>query len=163
MIVLISCTSGLILGSLIHYAFLENSLLCKGSPKSGRISAVFFALSIGVFLLTVYLLYLSVLPPFLLSLLGMLGAKLAWNVADSYRYAGQLFTALRHLGTNDHPTREFLKRARSYRQIQDLRTAARVMFAPGSRQFTLLESLITAATGNREAFSGSEDTLDRHT
>jgi hypothetical protein len=150
LIVLTSSAIGLILGSFIHYAFFEETLIYRGSPASFRLGMFLFICSIGIFLMTVYSLYLNLSSPILDSLLGMLLTKLVWNLGDSYRYAGRLYEALRTLDSDSSSAKEYLARAGSYRQIQDLRSVAQTMFVRGSLPLEKLDLLIDEVTGNDE-------------
>ncbi len=146
LIVLASSTTGLVAGSFLHYAFFEETLIYRGSATSTRTGNLLFLCSILLFLLTVYSLYLNRFSPILVSMLGMLTAKLTWNLGDGLRYAGHLYEVLTVFNTDDSPAREYLARARNYRQIQDLRSVALTMFVQGSSQLEKLDALIDRAT-----------------
>ncbi len=146
LVVLISSTTGLALGSLIYYALFEETLIYKGSSTSTRFGSILLCGSVGVFLLTVLLLYLNLLTPIVISLLGMLFSKLIWNLGDGYRYAGRLFEVLQRFDSDDSLVREYLARAHTYRQVQDLRSVAQTMFVPGSLQMDRLDALIDRET-----------------
>ena len=152
LVVLISSTVGLIGGSLIHYIFLEDTLVLKGSRHSVRWGNLLFLLSVGVFLLAVYVLYLNRMSSVLVALLGMFLTKLCWNVGDSLRYAGRLYAVVESLNEETSSVDRFLDEVRTYRQVQDLRTLAQTRYLPGSQQLRQLEKRIEAhaeASGSR--------------
>jgi hypothetical protein len=145
LVVLVGSMAGLIAGSFIHYVFLEDTLVHRASSNQKRVSTILFALSIAVFIFAVYVLYLNRFPPVLVAFPGMLLTKLAWNAGDSYRYAGRLHAVLHGLDSDEQALKKFIREANSYRQIQDLRSVARSLFVPGSRQLKRLEALISEA------------------
>ncbi len=140
--VLAASTVGLIGGSLIHYVFLEDTIILHGSPTSGRKGNILFLLSIVLFLVAVLVLYLNRFPAVLVAFLGMFVSKLVWSIAEGYRYAGRIHLALQSLNGDKTDLRNFLDKAHSFRQVQDLRTAARASFVTGSPQLRQLEEMI---------------------
>lgn len=140
--VLAASTVGLIGGSLIHYVFLEDTIILHGSPSSGRRGNLLFILSSVVFLVAVWILYLNRFPAVVVAFLGMFLSKLVWSIADGYRYAGRIHLALRSLNGDRADLRSFLDQADSFRQVQDLRAAARASFVTGSPQLRQLEQII---------------------
>lgn len=142
LVVLASSTVGLGAGSLFYYTFLEDRMIYQGSSKARLYGNICFGLAVVFFLSTVYLLHLNNLSPLLVSVTGMMLTKLLWNCGDGYHYAGIIYATLVDINTAPETLREFLRRADSYRQIQDLRSVAHTMFAPDSRQLEFLNDLI---------------------
>ena len=137
LVVLIASTVGLIGGSLVHYVFLEDTLLRRGSSRSIGWGSFLFLCSVLAFLLSVYLLYLNVLNPAVVALAGMFAAKLNWNIGDSLRYAGRLHQIVEGLNGDLSAIKKFLREVRTFRQVQDLRSVARTRFLSGSPQLRL--------------------------
>lgn len=145
--VLAASTVGLIGGSLIHYVFLEDAIILRGSPTSFRKGSILFILSIILFLLAVWVLYLNRFPAILVSFMGMFISKFVWSIADGFRYAGRIYSALQSLNGDSAALRGFLDQADSYRQVQDLRSVARATFVSGSPQLKQLEMTISETLG----------------
>ena len=110
--------------------------------SSNRLGNVWFALSILVFLATVYMLYLNLAAPWLTSGLGMLMTKLCWNLGDGYRYASRIYLAARDIESDPDKVRGYVRRATSYREIQDIRAVAARQYPPGSPELDELEAII---------------------
>ena len=140
--VLASSTAGLVLASVIHYAFFEEVLIYRGSAGSNLAGRTMFVLSIMVFLGTVYVLHLNRFSPIIVSFAGMFLSKLTWNLGDAYSYANRLLKVLSSLDSDEEPVRSYLSKARTYRQIQDLRAVAQTMYARGSARLARLDALI---------------------
>jgi hypothetical protein len=157
--VLAASTLGLVGGSLIHYVFLDDWSRYHGSPIAARKGTVFFVVSILFFLAAVWVLYLNRFPAAVVAFLGMLLSKLVWNIADSYRYAGRIHTALKSLNGDGRSVREFLQRSRTFRQVQDLRSAARATFVPGSPQLRSLEDAISDVLGPNISGASADESL----
>ncbi len=153
LVVLAGSTAGLIVGSLIHYAFLEDALLFRGSSSAPRLGRLIQALAILVFFLAVYVLYLNRFPPALVAAVGMLLSKLSWDIGESFIYAGRLHILLAQIDDTEEPLKDFLDQVHSYRGIQDLRLVARSMFRAGSQRMTRVEALIKERLGDSAAQS----------
>ncbi len=156
LVVLGGSTAGLIVGSLIHYAFLEDTLLFRGSAATPRLGRLLQAVSILVFFFAVYVLYLNRFPPVLVAAAGMLLCKLSWDIGESYIYAGRLHILLAQIDDTEKPLKDYLQHAPSYRGIQDLRLVARAMFTPGSQRMKRVEALIRERLNESVARSESE-------
>ncbi len=156
LVVLAGSTAGLIAGSLIHYAFLEDALLFRGGPSTPRLGRLIQTIAILVFFFAVYVLYLNRFPPALVAAVGMLVSKLSWDIGESYIYAGRLHVLLAQIDDTEEPLKDYLEHVHSYRGIQDLRLVARSMFRAGSQRMTRVESLIRERLGNSPAQSENE-------
>ena len=140
--VLAASTTGLGAGSLIYYSFLEDNMIYRGGPRSALVGQGFSIAAIAVFLTTVYLLHLNEISAIVVSAVGMALTKLLWDIGDGLRYAGRIHDALASLTQDQETVVQFVERADSYRQTQDLRSVAKTVFAPNSRQMILLDQII---------------------
>ncbi len=142
LVVLAASTVGLGAGSLIYYAFIEDNMILRGSPRAEQLGNLSFGLAVSFFLATVYLLYLNHLSPLFVAAAGMMMTKFLWSCGDGYYYAARLYKVLTLINESSEEIITFLSQVESYRQIQDLRAVAQTMFAPDSHQMAHLDKLI---------------------
>ncbi len=141
--VLAGCAAGLMIGGLIYFVFFEDSVISCSNETCLRSGKVMTAAAILFFLASVYILHLNIISPIVVSLTAMAITRILWALGDGLIEAGRIYEALTALASDDRPVRDFLHRARDYRQVQDLRKVARRMFVPGSPQLRSLEKVIS--------------------
>jgi hypothetical protein len=146
-IVLAGCVGGLLLAGMIYYVFFEDTIVTSGGKDSRRAGRILSVISIASFMLSVYVLYLNVLPAVLVSFLAIAASKLLWNIGDGLGHAGRLFEILNTFDSNPEPVKDYLQHVTSYRKIQDLRRVARRMYSPGSRTLEAVEETIQNTVG----------------
>lgn len=140
--VLAASTAGLGAGSLIYYSLLEDNMIHRGGARSALIGQILSVISITWFLFVVYLLHLNKFSAIAVSVVGMAVTKLVWDIGDGLRYAGRIYDALANLVENPEKAVQFVERAASYRQTQDLRAVAQTIFAQNSYPMILLDEII---------------------
>ena len=110
---------------------------------SAILGRVLSGVSIGWFLIIVYLLHLNEVPAIWVAGIGMAVTKLMWDIAEGLRYASRIHQALMDISDDPTAVEQFVRAAHSHRQTQDLRGVALTIYAPDSRQMRLLDEIIT--------------------
>lgn len=147
--VLSGCAAGLMIGGLIYFVFFEDSVVSCSNGTCLRSGKVMTVASILFFLVSVYVLHLNIISPIIVSLVAMSITRLLWALGEGLIEAGRIYEALTAFSRDDAQVRDFLHRARDYRQVQDLRKVARRMFVPGSPQLRELEKVIAEEIDER--------------
>ena len=156
--VLAGCAAGLMIGGLIYYVFFEDAVVSCSNDTCLRSGKVMTGASILFFLASVYVLHLNIISPIIVSLTAMAITRLLWALGEGLVDSGRMYDALTVLSSDRQPLREFLHRARDYRQIQDLRKVARRMFVPGSPQLRTMEQVIAEVIDHKPGNESSSST-----
>ncbi|MBD3402056.1 hypothetical protein GF420_04110 [candidate division GN15 bacterium] len=149
--VLAGCAAGLMIGGLIYFVFFEDTVVSSGSRASIRSGKVLMVGAVLFFLISVYILHLNIISPIVVSLVAMAVTRLLWALGEGLQDAGRVYEVLANLKQTDRPVRKYLEHAHTYRQVQDLRRAAREMYVPGSPQLRTLEKAIDEVVADEVA------------